>query len=209
MHPTIRRTLALAAAVLLLFWAVPAFAADAAMFTPQDMNVNATYAGATQEEVRSAFGAPQSTETTTLQAAGETQEVWTYDQLTLTFTDGSLTGAQWTNPTLIGPRGLKVGDLKETVISAFYADPAQTDKNLLYTAGYVEELGSQLPPYGAIIVDGTSMIRYCAPMEAYDDSVLSDPMNYVYWPLASLSFTLNSDGDTVDSIAWRVAAPAE
>lgn len=211
MHPSIRRVLALIATVLLLCWIAPAFAADAALFSPQDMNVNAIYENASPEEVRSAFGDPTSVESTVLQATGEAQEEWFYSNLTLTFTDGFLTGAQWTSTTLIGPRGLKVGDMKETVLNAFYADPAQTDKNLLYTAGYVEELGSQLPPYGAIIVseDGTSMIRYCAPMEAYDESVLNDPMDFVYWPLASLTFTLNADDDTVEAIAWRVAAPAE
>lgn len=200
---------AILGAVLLLF-ATPAFAKEAAPFTAGDLNVNAAYAGMLSEDVRALFGAPASTETLDVPATGETQLVWTFDGLTLTFVTDELISAQWTNPALTGPRGLRVGDSAETVLDAFYRDPAQTDADVLYTAGWVAQQGMQLPPCGTVThnEDGTLYVRYLSPMDPYSKDVLDDPINFVYQRHASLLFTIDADG-YVSNILWDVAPLAE
>ena len=134
MKKTLRFALTLAAVVLLLVPACSAFA-QATPFTPQDLNVNTVYAGATPDEVRVAIGEPSAKDKSTVAATGENLETWQFGGLTLVFADGKLTGAEWNDPNLTGPRGLKVGDSQDTVSSAFFVDAAQTSPDVLYTAG--------------------------------------------------------------------------
>ncbi|MCE5343077.1 MAG: hypothetical protein LLF96_05745 [Eubacteriales bacterium] len=201
---------AIALAVLLTLTSASALAKDVTAFTSDDLNVNAAYAGVTPTDVHAVFGSPVSSETVDVPATGETQVLWHYNGLTLTFTSEALIAARWTDPALIGPRGLRVGDGEETVLSAFFQDQTQTDADVLYTAGWVKEQGMQLPPSGVIShdTDGTFTIRYLAPMEPYSEDVLADPMNFVYQSHASLTFVFDVDG-TVSDIIWSVSSLAE
>ncbi len=206
----IRMFLSITLAALLALSAAPALAKDAAVFSSDDLNVNAVYAGASPEDVHTALGSPESSETVEVPATGETQVLWYYNNLSLTFAGEALIAAQWTDPALIGPRGLRVGDGQETVLGAFYRDPAQTNADVLYTAGWVKEQGMQLPPSGVIThnEDGTFYIRYLSPMEPYGEDVLADPMNFVYQSHASLTFSFDLDG-MVSDIQWSVSILAE
>ena len=104
MKKTLRFVLTLAAVVLLLAPACAAFA-QATPFTPQDLSVNTVYAGATPDEVRVAIGEPSAKDKSTVAATGENLETWQFGGLTLVFADGKLTGAEWNDPNLTGPRG--------------------------------------------------------------------------------------------------------
>jgi hypothetical protein len=206
----LRTVTALALAALLSLSAVNALAKETAVFSADDLNVNAVYAGASPADVHEAFGSPVSSEQVSVPATGDTQVVWRYDSLPLTFIDEALISAQWSDPTLTGPRGLKIGDGEETVVGAFYADASQADPDVLYTAGWVAELGMQLPPSGVISheKDGTFTISYLSPMVPYDQDVLDDPMNFVYQSHASLTFSFSLEG-TLTDIRWDEGALAE
>ncbi|NLI20262.1 MAG: hypothetical protein GX418_01745 [Clostridiales bacterium] len=208
MKRTIRRILALSL-VLCLFLAASALG-EAARFGPQDLNVNAAYAGASETDVRQAFGEPVSAETSTQAATGDTLTTWRYDGLTLRFTEGRLTGADWTSPAPNGPRGLKVGDSLDTVTGAFYRDAAASE-DVLYTAGWVDALQAQLPPYGIVIrhADGSVTVQYLAPVEPYAADVAASPAEYVYQSHAILTFSVSSDTSTVVEINWSLGALAE
>lgn len=204
-----RTVIALALSALLLAMAVPAFAADA--FSAADLNVNSIAANASPDEVRSALGEPATAKTSTEAATGNALEVWAYDGLTLTFTSGKLTGADWTNPALIGPRGLRIGDTQATVQSAFMMNGAQTDATVLYSAGLVEATGAQLPPCGTVSVqpDGSVTVLYLAPVTPYSADVLADPASYVYQSHAALTLSLSADTQSVVGIHWALGPLAE
>lgn len=210
MKKALQTSVALALVLLISAVLLSAFG-EATPFTKQDLNVGALYAGATPDEVKASLGEPTSTKSETVAATGDAMDTFQYDWLTLAFTNGNLTHAEWTSPTLTGPRGLKVGDAKETVLSAFYRDPAQSNANVLYSAGYVEAFDSQLPPCGFVNrnSDGTTEIVYRDPMEAYPAEVQADTTQYVYASHASLYFTLDSATETVTAIRWDVGALAE
>lgn len=205
-----RRSLALALIAMLLLFALPALG-EASQFAPQDLNVNATYSGATPEEVRTVVGEPSATDSATVAATGETLDTWQYGGLTLVFTDGKLTGADWTDASLTGPRGIRIGDSIDTVKDAFYMDAAQTSPDVLYTAGWVEVLSSQLPPYGIVTqaADGAVSLTYVSPIEPYSADVLADPASYVYQSHAVLTFVFAADTQALTRIQWSVGALAE
>lgn len=198
--------------LLLLFVPAASLArGEATPFSVQDVSVNAAAAGAAMDDVRSTLGNPVSEQTETVAATGDTADTWRYENLTLVFTNGNLSHADWTDATRIGPRGLKIGDSRDAVLQAFYRDPAQTDSGVLYTAGYVETFKSQLPPCGLIQqgADGATEIVYRAPLEPYSADVLADPAQYVYCAHASLYFTIDSATDMVTRIQWDIGALAE
>ncbi len=205
-----RKLLSFLLVAILIFSQTAAFASAPGIFTQADLNVNTAYAGATQDEISAAFGDPLSSEEYTVPATGDTEVLWQYDGLAFTFTDGTLSMAAWENPTLIGPRGLCVGDKLTTVQSAFYMDETLSGTDIFYTAGYVETLGTELPPSAVLRRndDETYTVTYLSPLQPYDEDVLSDPMNYVYQPHASLVFTFGAE-DTVTAISWSIGALAE
>jgi hypothetical protein len=205
-----RMILSITLAALLALSAASALAKDAAVFSSDDLNVNAVYAGASPEDVHTALGSPESSETVEVPATGETQVLWYYNNLSLTFAGEALVAAKWTDPELIGPRGLRVGDGQETVLSAFYRDPAQTNADVLYTSGWVEDQGMQLPPSGVIYhnEDHTFYVHYLAPMEPYNEDVLKDLAIFVYESHALLTFGFDLEGK-VSSIQWSVSTLAE
>lgn len=205
-----RRFLALALASMLLLFAAPALG-EASQFAAQDLNVNATYAGATPDEVHAAVGEPSATDTTTVAATGETMDTWQYGGLSLVFIDGKLSCADWTDATLNGPRGIRIGDSIDTVKNAFYVDATQTSPDVLYTSGWVEALSSQLPPCGIVThsADGAVSLTYIAPVEPYSAEVQADTTNYVYQSHATLTFIFATETQALTRIQWTVGTMAE
>lgn len=185
--------------------------AEASAFTSADLNVNALAVGATPSEAGAALGNPLTLALETVAATGAQQETWQYDRLTLTWTDGRLTGAAWVNPSLTGPRGLRVGDSRATVLEAFYRDAASADPAILYAAGDGTPLSSPLPPCGYLQAgaDVSAGIVYRAPLSPYPQSVLDDPASYVFEIHATLTFQLDPVTDTVIAIHWEEGALAE
>lgn len=203
-----KRNIALLLCTLLLLVAVPALAADA--FSAADLNVNTVSAGATPDEVRAALGDPANAATSQQAATGQSQETWQYDGLTLVFTEGKLSDAQWSNPALIGPRGLRVGDGQETVLKAFRMDTAPVETGVLYSAGTVAATGAPLPPCGVLSATGdAAQVLYLAPITPYGADVQADPASYVYQSHASLTLTLSGGDRTVSAIRWSLGALAE
>jgi len=202
------RTLALALMIVLF---VTSALGEASQFSAQDLNVNATYAGATPDEVRAAIGEPSATDSTTVAATGETMDTWQYGGLSLAFIDGKLARADWTDATLNGPRGIRIGDSIDTVKNAFYVDATQTSPDVMYTSGWVEALRSQLPPCGFIsrATDGTASLIYMAPVQPYSAEVLADTTSYVYQSHATLTFIFAADTQALTQITWTVGALAE
>lgn len=210
MRKPVIKPVTIALCLLLALSACPALA-EPTPLALADLSVNAVYAGATPETVRAAFGNPASSDTSDEAATGNTKETWQYSGLTFTFTNGTLNAAEWTDVRLTGPRGLRIGDSKDTVITAFYRDTSQTDSDVLYTAGWVEAFEAQLPPCGTVRhpSDGVTEILYRCPVEPYPADVQSDPTLFVYQTHASLSFLLDSATDAVTTIRWDVEPLAE
>lgn len=203
-----KRNIALLLCTLLLLAAVPALAADA--FSAADLNVNTVSAGSTPDEVRAALGEPAGTSASEQAATGQSQETWQYDGLTIVFTEGKLSDAQWINPALIGPRGLRVGDGQETVLKAFRMDTAPAETGVLYSAGTVAATGAPLPPCGVLSATGdAAQVLYLAPITPYGADVQADPSSYVYQSHASLTLTLSGGDRTVSAIRWSLGALAE
>jgi hypothetical protein len=212
---TIKSILAIACCALLLGSLVTAQAEAAAPVTARfslyDMLVNYVYVSATQEEAEAVFGAPESTESTTSEATGETSEIWYYTGLQLTFSgDGALIGADVNAGPYVGPRGIALGQTAQEVADKFYMDPASSSETVLYSAGYVEALDAQMPPSGFLQAndDGTYSINYVAPSAPFSDDMLADPTNFVYESLATLTVYFGKD-DTVTEFAWKLGAWAE
>jgi hypothetical protein len=212
---TARRTLALVISTLLVLSAASAAAqtagAAAARFSSSDMTVSSLLVQATEAEAKSLFGEPQSTETIEVPATGEVQNLWYYDGVTLTFSsEGKLVGAVITAPDIAGPRGVEVGDPIQEVVNAFYVDPESGTSAVLYSAGYVESLDAQLPPFGVTMrnEDGTFVLWYLDPVQPYGEDVLADPAQYLFQSHDSLLF-LFGGASTVTSISWSVGALAE
>ena len=184
---------------------------EAQAFTPQDMTIDAAGAGTAPDEVALSLGDPVSRESSTEAATGVNKDTWQYEGLSLVFTDGTLSGADWTNPAHIGPKGLRIGDSLDTVKSAFRVDATQATPNVLYTSGWVEALQTQLPPCGTVSEsgDGSLRVTYLAPMDPYGMDVQDNPASFVYQNHAALVFTLSADTQTVTRIGWSVGALAE
>ena len=203
-------TLALCA--MLALWTLPALAETA--FSAADLCVNSAYAGMSAEEVTAVFGEPISQQDSIVPATGEAQSLWNYDGLTLTFTEGKLSAAEWTSAALIGPRGLMVGDSEGTVCNAFQQDEAaaQTSdptERVLHAAGNIDGFGL-LPPYGIIREnDGMENILYCTPQTPYTGDMEANPTDTLYEVHALLTFTLDAGQGSVNSIRWSLGALAE
>ena len=203
---------ALVLCALLALSTLPALAETA--LSASDLCVNSAYAGMTTEEVTSVFGEPISQQDSTIAATGDAQSLWTYDGLTLTFTEGKLSAAEWTSAALIGPRGLMVGDSESTVCNTFQQDEAaaqtsETTERVLYAAGYIDGFGL-LPPYGVIRNNGADeSIVYCAPQTPYTGDVQANPADTLYEVHALLTFTLDAGQGTVNHIRWSLGALAE
>ena len=101
MKTRLKPIFALALCALLALSTLPALAETA--MSAADLCVNSAYAGMSTEEVISVFGEPISQQDSTVPATGEAQSLWTYDGLTLTFTEGKLSAAEWSSTALIGP----------------------------------------------------------------------------------------------------------
>lgn len=212
MKTGLKPILAITLCALLALCALPALAETA--MSPADLCVNSAYAGMSTEEVISVFGEPISKQDGTVPATGEAQSIWTYDGLTLTFTEGKLSAAEWSSAALIGPRGLMVGDSESTVCNAFQQDEAaalssEPTERVLYAAGYIEGFGL-LPPYGVIRDNGgTESIVYCAPQTPYTSDMQANPTDTLYEVHALLTFTLDTVQGTVNNIRWSLGALAE
>lgn len=191
---------------------LPALAETA--LSASDLCVNSAYAGMAMEEVTSVFGEPISKQDSTIAATGEAQSLWIYDGLTLTFTEGKLSAAEWISTALIGPRGLMVGDSESTVCNAFQLDEASAQsldptERVLYAAGYFEGFGL-LPPYGVVRNNGAEeSIIYCAPQTPYTSDMQANPADTLYEVHALLTFTLDAGQGTVNRIRWSLGALAE
>jgi len=208
----VKPILALTLCVLLSLAALPALAQTA--LSAADLCVNSAYAGMSMEDVKAVFGEPEAQQTDTVAATGAEQTVWSYQGLTLTFTDGTLSAAGWTNPALTGPHGLMVGDSESTVCAAFpQEDSAAASENsserVLYAAASIEGFGL-LPPYGVIRTQGAQeTIVYCSPETPYTEAMKANPADTVYEVHAVLTFSLDADQQTVQSIQWSLGALAE
>jgi hypothetical protein len=202
---SIKRILATACAVLLVFSLAAASANPAlAPFSLRDMAVGYVYAGETPNEVAAVFGEPENSDYVVSEATGEMSEHWYYDGLILTFSgEAKLIGAETGSGAYIGPRGVAVGQTLEDVIGRFYRDLNISDTDVLYTSGYVELMEAQFPPCGYIqrYDDGTFSVLYAAPETPFGDEVLTDPMDFVYEPLATFMVNFNSSG-TVTDYSW-------
>jgi len=211
----IRNILVFACCTLLLMALVPAqaevAAPAAARFSAGDMNVAYVYAGATMDEAEAVFGTAESSETVTSGATDETQTIWHYDGLTLTFSgEDTLIAAEADDAAYLGPRGVTVGQTVEEIAAKFYYDINTASNTVLYTAGYVELLDAQLPPCGYILLydDGTYSLNYAAPVKPFDESVLADPTDYMYEELALFTVTFNAEGTAV-GYSWVLGPWAE
>lgn len=204
-----------AACCALLLVSLAAAQADStpviARFSVGDMLVSYVYAGAVQDEAKAVFGVPESTESVTSEATGDVSENWYYPGLMLTFSgNGTLIGADVNGAAYVGPRGITLGQSAQEVAGKFYLDPDSSSDTVLYSAGYVEALDSQLPPSGFLQAgdDGTYSITYAAPSAPFSDEVLADPTNFIYENLATLTIYFGKD-DTVTEYAWKLGAWAE
>jgi len=206
-----RHILFLATVLLLTLSLSAAVADDSARFSAEDLTLNTLQAGAQAADVRALLGEPESVEPFTYPADGDAREAWYYEGLTLSIAgDGTLVDVSWTDPALIGPRGLKVGDSAQTVLSAFYRDSASGNDDILYAEGYVPELNAYLPPCGIItrLSRDNYIIEYLAPVEPYGEDVVANPACYVYQSHASVMFFCDRN-DTVTSIGWAEGPLAE
>ncbi len=210
-----RSILAIACCALLVFSLTSALAETGApviaRFSPDDLAVSYVYAGATKDEAKETFGEPADMEFVEIGATGETQEIWYFDGLTLTFSEeNTLVGAEAGSGAYPGPRGIAAGQTLEDVTGRFFRDPGLISTDVLYTSGYVEDLEAQFPPCGYIQreEDGTVSVFYVAPVSSFGDDVLSDPMDFIYEPLATLAVHFGPDG-TVADYAWYLRPWAE
>lgn len=202
--------------LLLLALSLTSASAEAALpvtarFSPHDMAVSYVYAGETRDVAAAVFGEPASSEYVMSEATGETSEFWYYGGLTLTFSEeGKLIGAETDDAAYVGPRGVAVGQTPEDVIGRFFVDPDWGSDTVLYTSGYVEFTQAQFPPCGYIRNndDGTFFLIYVAPDSPFGDDVLSDPMDFVYEPLATFVVNFGTDG-TVTDYEWYLRPWAE
>lgn len=209
---SIKRILAAAVSLFLVCSLAAASAATVlAPFSLQDMAVSYVYAGSAKEEAEAVFGAPLSGETSYVDATGETQELWYYDGLTLTFSEGGkLIGAEVSGETYPGPRGIELGQEPWDVISLFYLDLTLSDADVLYTSGYSDVFESQVPPCGYIRRDDDGMVSilYVAYSEPYDKDRMLGPEDFVYEDLATLIVNFDQDG-TMTGFSWNRGAWAE
>ena len=200
--------------LLLVFAAAQAETAtppETARFSSGDMNVNYVYLGADEAQAEAVFRGEHTVEAETSAATGETQQIWQYEGLTLTFGEGGmLIGAAVADPAYTGPRGLKLGMTAQEVSALFYQDPDPEHDALFYAAGYVDALSSYLPPCGFVQrdADGTFTFLYLAPVTPYGDDVKADPGNFLFQDTAQLIVQFNADG-TVVSFTCRQSALAE
>ena len=200
-------------ALLITALTITGAAADVATarFSMQDMNVSYVFAGATVEDAQAVFGVPLSSETVTLGATGETQEILHYNGLTLTFSGvHKLIAADVSDAAYTGPRGVAVGQTAQDVATKFYIDPQSDTVSVMYTAGYVEALDSQLPPcgYEQTNDDGTYALVYAAPALPWSDAVLADPTGFIYEELALFTVTFQADG-IASGYSWQLGSWAE
>lgn len=182
-----------------------------ARFSAGDMNVSYVYAGAGMEEAEAVFGAAESAESITSAATGETQDIWHYDGLTLTFSgNDTLIAVKAENAAYPGPRGVAVGQTLEEIASKFYYDMNTASNTVLYTAGHVDLLDAELPPCGYILLndDGTYTLNYAAPAKPFSKDMLNDPSDFVYEELALLTVTFDADGTAVE-YSWALGPWAE
>ena len=211
MKTRLKPIFALALCALLALSSLPALAETP--LSASDLCVNSAYAGMSTEEVIAVFGEPISRQDSIVPATGEAQSLWSYEGLSLTFTEGMLSAAEWSSSALIGPRGLMVGDSESTVCNSFQQEEAAASSDpterVLYAAGVIEGFGL-LPPYGVIREDGgTESIVYCAPQTPYAADMQANPMDTLYEVHAILTFTLDVAQGNVNSIRWSLGALAE
>lgn len=211
-----RRILALALSILLVCSLTTAWATQTenplvARFSVSDMAVGYVYVLSTGEEALSVFGEPVSSETLMQEATGEELETWYYDGLDLIFDgEGMLIGANVSSPAYIGPRGMRVGQTADEIVSLFYIDTAIADDTVLYSARYVEALGAQMPPFGELfsLDNGGFTLHYAAPSAPFSDEVLNDPMDFIYEELASLTVMFDAS-QTATEFHWFLGPWAE
>lgn len=182
-----------------------------ARFSVNDMAVSYVYVNSSYDQTEQVFGIAPDVEYIAEEATAEQKEVWHYDGMTLTFSDdGTLIGAAVTSAAYPGPRGVQVGQTREDVINRFFQDSEIDDETVLYSSGYVELYGEQLPPCATVQYndDGTFAIKYAAPSEPFSDAVLADTTNYIYESLALLTVNFDAEG-TVTSYSWVLGPWAE
>ena len=156
-------------------------------------------------DIIAALGEPDDTKSQTEAASGTIVETLVYGNNELTLRDGVLRGALIKDDAFIGPKGLKVGDSMNQVLSSF----KNSDDDVLYFAKELDG-GSLLPPYGLVTYsdDGSCEIEYVSPETEYDASVQADPLSYVFVSHGVLTFKI-SDDDKVLEIYFIVMPLAE
>lgn len=207
---TARVALAALLAALLALAALPALAEGE--FGYADLAVNGLKPGATPEDAVALLGEPAMRGEPQVEAAtGDQLQTFTYDGLTLTFTDGKLSDATLTGPGFTGPRGLSVGQDGAALKAAFPFDEAQVKDGVLYAAAWVDALNMPLPPYAQRTVngDGAALYYFVAPLSPYSAEVLASPEAFLYETSAMLTVTLGAGGQQIAAIQWHVGAMAE
>ena len=205
-----RLSLALALMLALVSLLTPALS-EALPYAASDLVCNGLAPGATLAQVQAALGEPTSVEEAQTQpATGAQLQTIHYAGLTLVFTDGALSSAEWDSSAYEGPRGLKVGDAEAAIAAAFPYDPAQATDTVLYSAGWVDALSAPLPPCALRTPqeNGSTMYTFIAPVTPYSAEMLATPEAYVYETHGWLGFLVNPD-QTIVTMAWGVSALSE
>ncbi len=210
MAKLLRYSIALSLCVALALTAPTAFAAEP--FTYTDLAVNGVPAGASPAEAVAVLGEPLAKDDPVeIPATGDIAQQYHYDGLTLTFTDGLLSGAEMSTQAYTGPRNLAVGVQEETLLQTFPYDEAIGGDGVLYASGWVEALGQPLPPSGTMDVEdnGALCYTYLAPVTPYSAELLAEPEAYVYEQTAMLIALVDPDTRVISSLMWAVQALAE
>lgn len=180
-------------------------------FAYADLTAGGVPAGATVEQTVAILGEPaQRGEATTEAATGDTLQTLTYEGLTLTYTNGLLTGALLTSAAVAGPRGIRLGMDEAALNAAFPYDQNAAKDGVLYAAGWVDALGLPLPPCAKTMTydDGTAIVQYLSPVAPYSAEVLASPEAFLYEAHAGLAVTFGTD-KVITALEWHVGALAE
>jgi hypothetical protein len=175
------------------------------LFKVSDLVVGELKLDTPKADVIAALGQPDDIESQTEAASGTLVETLVYGNNEIILRDGVLRGALLNDDTLTGPKGLKVGDSMQQVLSSFKS----SDDDVLYFAKELDD-GSLFPPYGLVTYsdDGSCEIEYVSPEDDYDESVQAEPLSYVFTSHGVLTFKI-SDEDKVLEIYFIVMPLAE
>lgn len=177
-----------------------------------DLAVGSLRPDASAAEAETALGAATETDAAqTVAATGAVTVQQHYPGLTLLYTDERLSGALCTSPDYPGPRGLAVGNTEETFLQLFPYDATQANGDVLYAAGWLEDIGMPLPPSLQKTTDaqGWTLYTFTAPKEPYDAATLAEPSQILYQMTAFFDVRIDPQTGTVAAYRWYVQAFAE